>query len=360
MTGPHLSDRSRRVLAALVREYVETGQPVASLGLARRGGFKVSSATIRNILVNLEELGYVRQPHTSAGRVPTDLGYRRYVDMLLESHRLSRPAPGVEAQLRQQAHKPALMHEVLSSVSHVVSSASHHLGFAAALVTPTAAFHRIDFVPLPGSNVLVVVAAQGGEVTQKVVDIGERVEPADLQEAANYLNSKFAGLSLADVRAAVVERMNQERTLYDLLLSRALRLARSTFEELTPQPTLFVEGTASLVEESTERLGEVSLATLGGLLQMVEEKDRLARLLTEYIEGPGLTIVIGAEHRNPDLREFSLVASTYFDGWRTGTVGVIGPTRMRYSRAIAVVSSAADAVSRLLRETDWDPATRSN
>jgi len=351
MVTSRLSDRSRGILAALVAEYVETGEPVASATLVKRGGFGLSSATVRNVLASLEEQGHVYQPHTSAGRVPTDLGYRCYVDMLLETRRPGR-SPGVEAQLLAQARNPSLMGEALTTVSHVLSEASHHVGFAVPPQADEVVFQRIDFVPLAETKVLVVVVMSGGQVSNKVVDIGERLQMSDLHQAANYLNEQFAGLSLGDVRTAVLSRMAEERTLYDALLSRALRLADSTFAGLSEPQVLFIEGAASLVEE-TEEGGRVSLGTLRTLLTMMEEKHRLVRLLTEYMEGPGLTVIIGTEHSAPDLREVSLVATTYNDGGRRGAIGVIGPTRMKYSRAISIVDSAGRAVTRLLQHGGW-------
>jgi heat-inducible transcriptional repressor len=189
-------------------------------------------------------------------------------------------------------------------------------------------------------------------VSNKVVDIGEPLQASDLYQAANYLNEEFAGRPLSQVRQAVAARMAEERTLYDALLSRALRLATSTFADLNDTRTLFIEGTASLVDEGREG-GRVSLGTLRTLLRMIEEKHRLVRLLTEYMEGPGLTVIIGTEHSAPDLREVSVVASTYSDGDRMGTIGVIGPTRMEYSRAISIVDSAGRAVTRLLQQGGW-------
>jgi heat-inducible transcriptional repressor len=351
MVTSRLSDRSRRILAALVAEYVETGEPVASATLVKRGGFGLSSATVRNVLASLEEMGYVHQPHTSAGRVPSDLGYRCYVDMLLESRRPGR-APGVEAQLLAQAGSPRLMGDALTTVSHVLSEASHHVGFAVPPQSDEDAFQRIDFVPLGGTKVLVVVVMRGGHVSNKVVDIGEQLQMSDLYQAANYLNEQFAGMPLSEVRAAVVARMAEERTLYDSLLSRALRLAESSFAGITGPQVLFIEGAASLVEASDEG-GRVSLDTLRTLLRMIEEKHRLVRLLTEYMEGPGLTVIIGTEHSEPDLREVSLVATTFTDGDRRGAIGVIGPTRMKYSRAISIVDSAGRAVTRLLQHGGW-------
>jgi heat-inducible transcriptional repressor len=186
-------------------------------------------------------------------------------------------------------------------------------------------------------------------VSQKVVDAGEALRSEELIEAANYLNTEFAGLPLFDVREAVVERLRQERTLYDQLLARALRLASSTLEELPKQQVFFVDGASSLLDSRSAQEGGVSIPTLRALLEMMEEKERLVHLLNQYIDGPGLTVVIGTEHAAPDLRPFSLVASTSVDGPTIRTVGVIGPTRMHYSRAISVVDGTTQAVARVLR-----------
>ncbi|MGH9173232.1 MAG: heat-inducible transcriptional repressor HrcA, partial [Vicinamibacterales bacterium] len=332
MTSPALVDRTRRILAALIREYIETGEPVASAALTRRAGLAVSSATIRTVLAQLEDMGFVWQPHTSAGRVPTDLGYRFYVDLLLEAKRSTKDSAGVEARLRQQAGDVPLIDDLLSSASHVLSEVSRHVGFAIAPANADAIFHRIEFVSLSSHRVLVVVVARGNQVSQKTIEMSEEIDRAELVRAANYLNEQFAGQTLDQVREGVLAKLREERTLYDQLLGLALRLASSSLENLE-SPTVCIDGTSSLLDEVVRASG-LSLATLRALLAMVEEKQRLVRLLNEYIDGPGLTVVIGAEHSDPELRPFSLIASTYFDGRSTGMVGVIGPTRMRYSRAI--------------------------
>jgi heat-inducible transcriptional repressor len=339
------TERAKRVLAALVREYISSGEPVASSLLVTAAGLGVSSATVRNILARLEDEGFVRQPHTSAGRIPTDRGYRFYVDLLLESKRSRRTASAVEARLRRD-NSGALLDGLLSQVSRVVSQASRHVGFALRPAHEAAVFDRVEFIPLSSARVLVVIIARGGHVIQKVIEVGEVLDADDLREAANYLNAEFSGLPLRRAREAVLERINEERLLYDTLLARAMRLATSTFADLADEGTIYVEGAASLVGEAHG----FTMSTLQTLLQMIEEKQRLVRLLNEYIDGPGLTIVIGAEHPNPHLRSFSLIASTYNDGGEIGTIGVIGPTRMHYSRAIALVDGAAQAVSRVLRD----------
>jgi heat-inducible transcriptional repressor len=348
--GSHdLSERSRRLLATLVREYIETGEPVASQVLARRSGLGVSSATVRSELAQLEEKGYVHQPHTSAGRVPTDRGYRVFVDALLDGRRRARPPAMVETQLRRQAERSPFVNDLLVSATHLVSRAVRHVGFSIA-DSRGAVLQRIEFVALGGSRVLVVVMSGGHQLTQKAVDAGELVSSDDLVQAANYLNTEFAGLPLKDVREAVIARLREERTLYDHLLARALRLAQWTLEPLPTHPAFHVEGAASLLGEPAQQ--GVSMATLRALLEMMEEKERMVHLLNEYIDGPGLTVVIGAEHPAPDLRPFTLIASTEVDGDTIRTVGVIGPMRMHYSRTIALVDGTTQAVSRVLREAN--------
>jgi heat-inducible transcriptional repressor len=337
------TDRSRRILAALVREYISSGEPVPSSALAQAAGLGVSSATNRNVLARLEEDGFVQQPHTSAGRIPTDRGYRVYVDLLLESKRSPRTATAVEARLRREGG--TLADSLLSHASHFVSRASRHVGFALRPANESAVFDRVEFIPLSSTRALVIIVARGGHVMQKAIELSEVLDGADLRQAANYLNAEFSGLPIQRARAAVVERMQEERILYDVLAARAIRLASTTFADLTDDGMLFIDGAASLIVEDQG----LTIQTMQALMAMIEEKQRLVRLLNEYIDGPGLTVVIGAEHLDPSLRPFSLVVSTYDDGTGVGTVGVIGPTRMHYSRAIAAVDSAAQAITRVLR-----------
>jgi heat-inducible transcriptional repressor len=341
-----MSDRQRRILATLVSEYIEQGEPVSSAWLAERSSLGLSSATVRNILARLEEQGLVRQPHTSAGRVPTDSGYRIYVNLLLGTRSRSKPQPDFEARLR----KSGTVGDLLEHASQELSRASHQIGFALAPPSPSVRLQHIDFVNLDGARVLVIVVAAGGHVTHRVIETDQRYDATALNQAANFINEEFAGLTMDEARAAIVERMREERLLYDALIKRALTMAQTGLADVQPADPLHLQGASFLIDEMASDTADRqrTLETLRVLFRMIEEKHQLVDLLSRSIEASGLTVVIGSENSSPDLHPFSLVISTFQDGDRTGTVGVIGPTRMRYRRAISVVDGVSQAVTRLL------------
>ena len=341
------NDRSKRVLAALVREYIASGEPVASSLLVTAAGLGVSSATVRSILARLEDEGYraaaahLGRPRPDRSRLPLLRGSAARA----EAARAARPASsrrGCGATARA-----SLIDSLLPQVSHVAVA-----GVAAASASPSGRRTRrpcsIASSSCRSARRACWSSSSRAAVTscRRSSTSSEPLQADDLRQAANYLNAEFSGLPLHRAREAVLERMNEERLLYDALLARAMRLATSTFSDLPDDRAIYVDGAASLLDDDAG----LTLGTLQALVQMIEEKQRLVRLLNEYIDGPGLTVVIGAEHPDPNLRSFSLVASTYDDGTGIGTVGVIGPTRMHYSRAIAVVDGAAQAVSRVLRD----------
>ncbi len=300
--------------------------------VARRGSLGVSSATVRNVLARLEEQGFVRQPHTSAGRVPTDRGYRFYVDLLLE-HRRPATARALRANPAGGDEEPT--EALLETVSRVLSQESHHVGFALAPATEDQRLDKIEFVSLGGSRVLVVAVTEGGQTTQKVVDSGDVLSPEELRRAADYVNRELSGLPLDEVRAVVLARLQEARGVYDGLMAKAFAIADRALEAKAARHALYVDGTASLLADASQSHEGLSLETLRALVEMIEEKQRLVRLLTEYLDAPGLAVVIGAEHALPDLKPFSIIAASYLDGRSGGSVGVIGPTRMRYSRPSA-------------------------
>lgn len=340
------ADRQRRILARLVTEYIEQGEPVSSAWLAEHSELGLSPATVRNILARLEEQGLVHQPHTSAGRVPTDSGYRQYVDGLLGSRKPARLQPELEARFR----KSGTVGDLMEHASEELSRASHHVGFAIAPAGPSIRLRHIDFVNLDSQRVLVILVATGGQITHKVIEPPDAIDDIALRHAANYLNAEFGGLTLHEVRTEIVARLREERVLYDALVSRALNLARTGLTDHTPEEALYVQGASRLIDQIAGETGdrERTLQTLRALFRMIEEKHRLVELLSRYLEAQGLTVVIGSENFEVDLHPFSLVASTFHTRNESGTVGVIGPTRMRYVKAISVVDGVSQVMTKVL------------
>jgi len=340
------TERQRRILARLVTEYIEQGEPVSSAWLAEHSDLGLSPATVRNILARLEDQGLVHQPHTSAGRVPTDSGYRIYVDGLLGTRRPAKPQPELEARLR----RAGTVGDLMENASEELSRASQHAGFALAPAGPSIRLRHIDFVNLDAHRVLVILVATGGQITHKVVEPPAPLDDLALRHAANYLNAEFAGLTLHEVRTEIVARLLQERVLYDALVSRALSLARSGLADHAPEEALYVQGASRLIDQIAGESGdrEQTLQTLRALFRMIEEKRRLVELISKYLDAQGLTVVIGSENFEVDLHPFSLVASTFHSPQESGTVGVIGPTRMRYVKAISVVDGISQLMTRVL------------
>ncbi len=305
-----MSDRQRRILAQLVAEYIDQGEPVSSAILAEQSDLGLSSATVRNILARLEEQGLVRQPHTSAGRVPTDTGYRLYVDLLLGIAPAGAPAPPRwKPGCADRGRSATCSRRCLTSCRAVrIRSVLHW-----PRPTRRSVLQHIDFASLGGCRILVIVVAAGGQITHKVVDTESPYDSTLLTQAANYINREFGGLTLHEARAAVLERMREERSLYDALFTRALELASAGLDPVTPHETLHVQGTSFLIDEligGAAEHDEGALDTLRALFRMIEEKQRLIELLTHSIDADGITVVIGSEHTTPDLHSFSLVAST--------------------------------------------------
>jgi heat-inducible transcriptional repressor len=344
---PETTDRQRRILARLITEYIEQGQPVSSTWLAEHTDLGLSSASVRNILARLEEQGLLHQPHTSAGRVPTDSGYRLYVDSLLGSRK---KGGRVQAEVEARLRRAGTVGDLLENASQELSRASQHIGFALDPASPSVRLRHVDFVRLDDTRVLVIVVSTGGQITHKVVEPPDAVDSTALTQAANYINSEFAGLTIHEVRTAVGERLRQERILYDALVNRALQLASASLADFGASDTLHVQGASLLIDQIVGEPGDrdSTLQTLRALFKMIEEKHRLVELLGRYIETDGVTVVIGSENFVIDLHPFSVIACSFTNAQGTGTVGVIGPTRMRYQKAIAVVDGVSQLMTRVL------------
>jgi len=343
MTTPSLDERSREVLRSLIQLHVATGEPVGSESLSRALERAFSSATLRNVMADLERQGYLEHPHTSAGRLPTDEGWRVYVDSLMAHRPLpAQDAAAISEGLRSFGGSPA---QVLEGASSLLSRLSRNVGFVLAPDMAQATFLRLDLVRLPHPRVLVVLVSADGLVTQKVISVAEELSQDDLQACANYLNGHFAGQHLIAIRLRLLELMREEKALYDSLLSRVVSVGEPAFRPDDSAGQLYLDGTANIVGQP----GFEDLERMRSLFKTFEEKGRLVRILNACILGQGLRVVIGHENPDPDLRHLAVVSSG-LPGEPGFGLGVLGATRMEYERVTALVEHVARAVQNALAE----------
>jgi heat-inducible transcriptional repressor len=347
MAAAALDDRSRDILRVLVQLHITTGEPVGSVTLARSLAKPLSSATLRNVMAELEKMGYLDQPHTSAGRLPTDEAYRLYVDGLMGQRR---PLPAGEAAAIESELRPrdASAAQVMENASQLLSRLTHNVGFVLAREMGRATFRHLDLVRLTHPRILVVMVARSGLVTSKVIEVEERMEQDGLQECANYLNAHFAGLTLAAIHAQLVELMTQEKALYDSLLQKVVSVGQRAFAVESDTASVYLGGTSNILDQPEF---EANLRRMRALFKTFEEKSRLVKILNACLAGDGLRIIIGHENADPELQDLALVTATYPVDGETGCgVGVMGATRMEYGRVVALVDHIARAVSRTLEE----------
>lgn len=344
MAAERLEGRERDILAAIVGMHIVTKAPVSSSAVASKKKGGLSSATIRNEMASLEEAGYLHQPHTSAGRVPTAKAYEFYAREVAARARLS--AANRELLNRALAPKGAGAEGMLARAPHVLSEFCRCVGLVLAPPLAVTVLDQVRFVRLDQERVLVVLVTRSGRLCDKVVRTRERFRADELERMSAYVNQHFRGWTLESIRAEMDRRVASERSDF---LRRALALCRESFDPRSDPDVLRVEGMAHLVEEGTAASPE----ELRALLQALEEKERLTRLLSDCLESPErpLRIVIGLEWLAPAMKDYALIGAAYGDGARLfGSLGLLGPTRMDYVRAVTAASYVATLFDRVLAE----------
>ncbi|HYE15563.1 MAG TPA: heat-inducible transcriptional repressor HrcA [Pyrinomonadaceae bacterium] len=350
--------RGQAVLSAIIKEHLRTGEPVGSRTISERfaGGASWSAATIRNVMAELEEHGLVEQPHTSAGRVPTDKGYRFYVDHMVGDARLSKvEVATIDRALGLAGSDPAgrQPNRLMERVSHLLSELSENVGI---VVSPPMADNRlehIEFLQLADGRILVVLVFQPNVVQNRVVRLDEPLTQEELEGAARYLNAEFTGKSLHAIRAEILALMSEEKALYDRLLRNAVLLfERGVGDGEAETGDVYIDGASNILAKpdfgDIERLRE--------LFRTFEAKSRLVKILNECITREpafgDVHVVIGREHTAPPLQACALITAPYRfgEGSVAGTIGVVGPMRIEYARTMAAVNYIARLVERVLRE----------
>ena len=344
-SGPPIGGREREILTAIVETFIASGEPVGSRTLARANREGLSPATIRNVMADLADAGFLEQPHTSAGRVPTSEAYRYYVEQLTGKAHLSHEDENI---IQDSLHGVADVQEFMERTSHVLSLISHNVGVAVAVGGPRNALEHVYFSRLGEQKVLAVVVTRSGLVRDRVLRLD--LSQADLDGAARFINENFRGWTMDAMRTELARRLEQERSEYDRLMTSVEQLYRqgALAAEDTAQ-TVFVEGAANLVasEQDRHRLQE--------LLQTLEEKQKVVELLGAYLDAKqeAVRVVIGLDQALPSMRNFVLIgAPARVGGEVMGSLAVIGPTRMDYQHAITAVSYIARLFDKLLNESE--------
>ncbi|MDX1502058.1 MAG: heat-inducible transcriptional repressor HrcA [Thermoanaerobaculia bacterium] len=339
-----LKPRDRAILRDVIGTYILTGSPVSSRAIAKSRRHGLSAASIRNIMADLEDLGYLSHPHVSAGRVPTGDGYHLYIDDLMPSQAISeRVRTAIEEGLGDQEGDGE---RLASSASHLLSELSRQIGI---VVTPSideTVIRSVNFVSLSGSKVLCVVVSSSGFVDHKVIEAPLPTSQDELTKISNYLNDRFGGETIRAVRRRLLAMMAEERAKVNRLLATAIDLADRALPD--GHPELHFDGAASLLAQPEL----ADLERVRALLDTFENKAALVRLLNQLIEGPGVRVVIGEESDLTSKLDFSLVLTTYGVGETQGALAVFGPSRMEYHKMIPLVDYLGERLSQALEGID--------
>ena len=335
-----LDERSRILLKTLIERYIVEGQPVGSRTLSKHSGLELSPATIRNVMSDLEEMGFIASPHTSAGRVPTALGYRIFVDNLLTVRPLqNRLLDELKGQLQ-----PDQPHRVIGNASSLLSQLTH---FAGVVVTPrkdTVRIRQIEFLQLSEARILLIIVTTRGDVQNRILHTSRNYSPSELTTAANYLNAHYTGLDFEAIRDRIQDELKQLHSDMSELMTAAVDAGSEAVQETASQYVMSGETNLLDVEELSS-----NMVRLRELFKLFEQKTGLLQLLTISHRAEGVQIFIGGESGLAPLDECSVITAPYeVDGMVVGSLGVIGPTRMAYERVIPLVDITARLLSSAL------------
>jgi len=337
-----MDDRSKLLLKTLIERYIEEGQPVGSRTLSRFSGLDLSAATIRNVMADLEEMGFVTSPHTSAGRIPTPRGYRLFVDTMLTI----RPLEELASREVERSLYPDSPQKVINSAAQLLSSLTH---FAGVVMTPKRSqiFKHIEFLRLGEGKILLILVTPQGDVQNRILPTTQDYTPSQLVEASNYINAHFSGKSFSDVSARLRAELDHLRG--DIAGLMTLALENGVADSRLTHPDMVISGERHLLD-----VGELSsnLSKLRKMFDMLEQKSVLMQLLDISSHADGIQIFIGGESELLPYQDLAVISAPYsVDGKIVGTLGVIGPTRMAYDRVIPIVDITSKLLSGALSTT---------
>ena len=342
MTSEVISERASVLLKTLVQRHIRDGQPVGSRTLVEEAGLPVSAATIRNVMSDLEERGYVVSPHTSAGRIPTAMGYRLFVDSLLQVQPLESEAVSV---LRNELNPDKSATELIQSASSLLSSITAQAGLVTVPRQDAGQLRQVEFLPLSGDRVLVILVINEREVQNRIIHTQRPFTEEQLREAAAMVNQRFAGRPLQDVQGQILREMQEARSQIDSYMQATLDLANQALDQDQGEEEYVVAGESRLLDNATAD----EMLKLRELFDAFEQKKDLLHLLERCTRAQGVQVFIGEEAGYDVFGDYSVITAPYGDGAQTlGVLGVIGPTRMAYERVIPIVDVTAKMLSSAL------------
>jgi heat-inducible transcriptional repressor len=339
-----MSDRARDVFRMVVEAYLESGQPVGSRTISRISSLNLSPASIRNVMQDLEESGLLAAPHTSAGRIPTDPGLRLFVDGIMQ---VAEPRPEDRAAIEALIDRGGPIEQAISNATAALSGLSACAGIVL-VPKEEPLLRQLAFVPLSPRQAVAVVVGSDGKVENRVIDLPAGVTPSTLAEVGNYVSARLAGLTLSQAQARLTAEIRDGRAALDKAAQKLIAQGLASWsEDGARRPVMIVRGQANLIDESAA----ADLERVRQLLDELEGKEEIARLLDQAREGAAMKIFIGSENALFALSGSSVIAAPYRgqDGKVVGVVGVIGPTRLNYARVVPMVDFTAKTLSRLLR-----------
>jgi heat-inducible transcriptional repressor len=345
-----LTKRDQQVLEAVVIDYIETGEPVGSRTISKNYALLVSPATIRNVMADLEEMGFLYQPHTSAGRIPTEKGLRFYLDSIIRFKAVENRERTLIRQALQQQQMG--VKELLQRTSRILSRFCRQAGVV--LWQNLSAIHlkQIEFICLRPNQILVIIISKSGLVHHRLLDLEGEVKQEELDKYTRYLNDLLQDMTLEEAKRRIIEEMRNEKVLFDQLSAKALEITQRFFQSTLELSSIYIEGQTNLFNNPEF----AHVAQMRRLLEAFEDKSRIIRLLDMTLErSKGVQTILGSESDLQELREISLISSPYRRGnTHLGVLGVIGPLRMDYSRIIPLVEFTADLLNEMLDEPDQE------
>jgi heat-inducible transcriptional repressor len=342
--------RLRDVLHEVVRLYVSSGEPVSSRSLAKSGVFKLSPASLRNVMADLEDLGYLHQPHTSAGRVPTDRGYRFYINYLMKSRRLTQHERVV---IDEEVAKTGELDTVMHMSSRLLSRLTDQVGLVFMPTLHHLALGSIDFIVVAERRLMVVVVATNGVVVNKVIESDEVVSREEAERIGRYITAEYRGMTLLSIHDKLLACIQEERARLDAMWRKMLEVGVEAVEEVLPaEHELWVEGAMSILNKP--EFASADGEAMRKVLRAFEEKEKLLQILNQCLGSEGLQVVVGSESPFTGNYNFALVATSYGSERPSGLVAVIGPTRMEYSRVLPVVDYLGKALGRKIEKASQE------